>query len=780
MAQPTVYNRITSFTTDQAVAPTTPLAGASFDAEFNALKTTLDQVLANVALIQRDDGQVANKTIGFDQLKNELVTGFQTPTAWLTGTIYAVGVPVFVNGIFYKALIAHTSGVFATDLAAGKWALVADFAAVLAGVLHGTSATSLTIGTGSKTFATQAGVALPVGAPATLASTVAPANYMAGIVTASAAGAVTFNVLITNGAGTIADWQVSATGPQGAVGPIGPAGIPGFLFDFQTAITDTDPGDGKFRFNNATISAATRLYIDTVDVSLNNVSNWLDFFDDVGGASRGVIYAQSVDHSAFAAFQVTDNTTVVSGYRKIVVVPLVVVGTFADGQRFGLSFSPAGNPTVRDYVNVRDKNAQGDSNGTPGNGTDDTAAFQAAFDEAAPLGKSVWVPPGCYRLTAPITGNIVNGFYHLRGVRYASKIFNDAASAGHTLSFSPASLGAVALLPLVSIRGLNFIAPSHIGVGFAHVRANNCQAFDFQENWASGHQNGLILTNCFGPSVVGNNLTGFASCAIYSSDASFNVGRITHNGIYGNGLGTSDAAVSIAGTTGGLVVDNNDVEANYAGFLFAGNHSAVQLSANVIETSTSFSAYWTGTNVGWNIFANFFGSGLTTTWAGVTKSRIRGNNFSDTISLDATCVNNDVGGNDGAGAPSEQTTFGGFVVSKSPTGGLGYATGAGGTVTQATSKSTAVTLNKVTGLVTLNAAALAAATIVSFTLNDTAIAATDQIIVTHESGGTLGAYGVNGRATGAGTGEVNVRNNTAGSLSEAIVLRVSVLKSVNA
>jgi hypothetical protein len=115
----------------------------------------------------------------------------------------------------------------------------------------------------------------------------------------------------------------------------------------------------------------------------------------------------------------------------------------------------------------------------------------------------------------------------------------------------------------------------------------------------------------------------------------------------------------------------------------------------------------------------------------------------------------------------------------SPSVGVGYKTGAGGTVTQATSKSTAVTLNTATGNITMNNAALPAGTIVSFTLNNTSIAATDQIVVTHESGGTTGAYTVNGRVTGAGTAGIDVRNNTSGSLSEAIVLRFSIIKSVN-
>lgn len=115
------------------------------------------------------------------------------------------------------------------------------------------------------------------------------------------------------------------------------------------------------------------------------------------------------------------------------------------------------------------------------------------------------------------------------------------------------------------------------------------------------------------------------------------------------------------------------------------------------------------------------------------------------------------------------------IKSSHATQGIGYTTGAGGTVTQATSKSTAVTLNKATGEITMNGAALASGAIISFTLNNSSLVAADQLIVTHHSGGTVGSYHVEGRATGSGTGEITVRNLTAGSLSEAIVLKYSVI-----
>jgi hypothetical protein len=107
----------------------------------------------------------------------------------------------------------------------------------------------------------------------------------------------------------------------------------------------------------------------------------------------------------------------------------------------------------------------------------------------------------------------------------------------------------------------------------------------------------------------------------------------------------------------------------------------------------------------------------------------------------------------------------------------GYITGEGGAVTQATSKSTGVTLNKKCGQITMNAAALAANTTVSFTLTNSTIAATDVLVLNHVSGGTAGSYLLNAQAA-AGSASINVRNITGGSLSEAIVIGFAVIKAV--
>ena len=72
---------------------------------------------------------------------------------------------------------------------------------------------------------------------------------------------------------------------------------------------------------------------------------------------------------------------------------------------------------------------------------------------------------------------------------------------------------------------------------------------------------------------------------------------------------------------------------------------------------------------------------------------------------------------------------------------IGYSTAAQGTVTQITSKSTGVTLNKSSGQITMNNAALLNGVIVSFTLTNSLLSAKDVLII-NVSGGlaTNGTY----------------------------------------
>lgn len=127
MAQPNPYDRAFNFSNFQASNPAQPLPAGPLDEEFSRVKAFTDQIRANLALIQRDDTALANNSVGFDQLKAEVMTGINPPTPWETATSYVARDTVFESNNFYICLESHVSTVFLTDLADGKWELLAAF-----------------------------------------------------------------------------------------------------------------------------------------------------------------------------------------------------------------------------------------------------------------------------------------------------------------------------------------------------------------------------------------------------------------------------------------------------------------------------------------------------------------------------------------------------------------------------------------------------------------------------------------------------------------------------
>ena len=124
------------------------------------------------------------------------------------------------------------------------------------------------------------------------------------------------------------------------------------------------------------------------------------------------------------------------------------------------------------------------------------------------------------------------------------------------------------------------------------------------------------------------------------------------------------------------------------------------------------------------------------------------------------------------GATTPSTIVGTTVYGSSE---IGYSSAAQGTVTQATSKSTGVTLNKSMGKITMNAASLAAGASVTFTLTNSAISANDVVIASISGGGTAGAYWPYVSSQTTGSAVIGLWNSTGGALAEAVVINFAVI-----
>lgn len=109
------------------------------------------------------------------------------------------------------------------------------------------------------------------------------------------------------------------TGSQGVIGYTGSEGNnAGLRYNFSTTTTDADPGQGVFRFNNATIASVTQIYIDLANVSGVDFTAFIDTWDDSTNPVKGIIYIDSNTNNdtTKAVFQLNSITTA-TGYRKL-------------------------------------------------------------------------------------------------------------------------------------------------------------------------------------------------------------------------------------------------------------------------------------------------------------------------------------------------------------------------------------------------------------------------------------------------------------------------------
>jgi hypothetical protein len=116
------------------------------------------------------------------------------------------------------------------------------------------------------------------------------------------------------------------------------------------------------------------------------------------------------------------------------------------------------------------------------------------------------------------------------------------------------------------------------------------------------------------------------------------------------------------------------------------------------------------------------------------------------------------------------------VIASTGTAGVGYATGAGGAITQLVSRTTGVTLNKTSGEITLFSAA-GSGTAATFTVTNSTVAATDVIILNQKSGTDL--YDLMVTAVAAGSFNITFRT-TGGTTTEQPVFNFAVIKGVAA
>ncbi len=249
-----------------------------------------------------------------------------------------------------------------------------------------------------------------------------------------------------------------------------------------------------------------------------------------------------------------------------------------------------------------------------------------------------------------------------------------------------------------------------------------------------------------------NAATLLASLAFYTRDGSALVERMRIDSAGNVGINTTPAAGAKL-----LTVDSSTT-------LYTATSAALSgpVGARVVVSNSSAT---TGTYGGFTFAATNAGSNSASAYIGAVSNA--SNYVCDIV----------FGMRTGATAYAERARIdasGNLLVTG--IGGLGYGTGSGGAVTQGTSRTTGVTLDKTNGAITLFSAA-GTTTWQSFTVTNNKVAATDTVVVSQKSGTDL--YQIFVTAVAAGSFRISFAT-TGGTTTEQPVFNFAVIKAVTA
>lgn len=337
----------------------------------------------------------------------------------------------------------------------------------------------------------------------------------------------------------------------------------------------------------------------------------------------------------------------------------------------------------------------------------------------------------------------------------------------------------------------------------------------YQAGYGSSTGGGGLTTNwntAVGGYSFSSNLTGQTNSLFgYRSGAGIQSGNSNsvfgYNSLSSNKAGYNNSTLGFTALESVVYgVENTAIGSSAGQYLYSSSSKNTIIGANAMsaaffggaEASSSIAiGYYAGNHVSNTSNELFINNQDRSTYAkDLTESIVYGKmasaSTSQTITFNTATTTHGAGavtnkiifgstGNVGIGTitpVNKLEVVGAIKLSTSTANAIGVKTGEGigGTVTQATSKTTGVTLNKMTGQIVMNGAALAAGAEVAFTVTNSFVEDNDVIVVNVDSVGTAGSYLVSVGAVSAGSFSITLSNASAGSLSQAVVLNFFVLK----
>ncbi|ABO55465.1 hypothetical protein LA345_15000 [Burkholderia vietnamiensis] len=416
--------------------------------------------------------------------------------------------------------------------------------------------------------------------------------------------------------------------------------------------------------------------------------------NDVGGAGKGYIQFQKAGAAAwnignasnasnqfgldrYVSGSYVDTPITISNTTGIVSMSdgLSVTGTVS-GSGFDNYITSANTIGLIDSMtNAKAYGALGNSNGTHGNGNDDTTALQNALNASA--NGILHIPCGTYRITASLQESSTNNYW-IKGDGQCTKIYNDASTAVPTFLFNPSTANGN-VNPTVRIEGIYFYNPYVTGAGQTAASFVNEERPYFLNNIIYGYQVGVNFTSTYAPVIDHNTFFRTVGSAIDCSiDTSCNSATITQNGFFTNGLVNSAPAINLntPSSINAISITGNDMEANYSGILFSNVFGAI-VSGNYIENQTACNLCFNSGNSSIDFNGNWFGASPSLTLTnGLSNSKFQNNatyNYAITqgTSTSVRQINNTAVGTGGISLPTvgqlnSNTTTGTSMTSNTP------------------------------------------------------------------------------------------------------------------
>ena len=170
-----------------------------------------------------------------------------------------------------------------------------------------------------------------------------------------------------------AQGATGSTGAQGAQGYDGNFGGATFDYTFSTSTSDSDPGTGKLRFNNGTLSSATVMYIDDADDGGTDIQAFLRTIDDSTSTIKGhVRVSNRLNADDFTLFTISGTNTEASGYHKVTVAYVSGATSFSNNEDIIVTFARTGT--------------KGDTGAQGAAGAQGSAGAQGATGSTGPTG----------------------------------------------------------------------------------------------------------------------------------------------------------------------------------------------------------------------------------------------------------------------------------------------------------------------------------------------------------------------------------------------------------